>query len=114
MVTARPHGAGLDARVVVVGGGIAGLACASALRSGGHTGPLTIIDPDGMPYDRPPLSKEYLSGAMDATGLLLQQPDWYPQEQVSVRPASARGLILGPERLAGALDELALGRSTST
>jgi NADPH-dependent 2,4-dienoyl-CoA reductase/sulfur reductase-like enzyme len=105
MATAHPSGTGLDARVVVVGGGIAALACVSALRSGGHTGPLTIIDPDGMPYDRPPLSKEYLSGAMDAAGLLLQQPDWYAQEHVSVRHASARDLILRPERLAVALDD---------
>jgi NADPH-dependent 2,4-dienoyl-CoA reductase/sulfur reductase-like enzyme len=105
MSTTHPAGAGPGARVVVVGGGIAALACVSALRSGGHTGPLTIIDPEGWPYDRPPLSKEYLSGALDADGLLLQRPDWYAQEQVSVRSALARGLVLQPERLAVALDD---------
>jgi NADPH-dependent 2,4-dienoyl-CoA reductase/sulfur reductase-like enzyme len=51
-------------RVVVVGAGIAGLRAAEALRSAGYDGRLTLVGAeDEEPYDRPPLSKEVLTGA---------------------------------------------------
>ena len=47
--------------VVVVGASLAGLSTARALRAQGYTGTLTIIgDEIHRPYDRPPLSKEFL------------------------------------------------------
>ncbi|GAA1437668.1 FAD-dependent oxidoreductase [Microlunatus lacustris] len=53
--------------VLVVGASLAGLSTARALRSQGYAGSLTIIgDEVHRPYDRPPLSKEYL-GSLDAT-----------------------------------------------
>jgi len=51
-------------RVVIVGACAAGLAAAETLRREGHTGTVTLIgDEPTAPYDRPPLSKEILSGA---------------------------------------------------
>ncbi|GGK29119.1 pyridine nucleotide-disulfide oxidoreductase [Streptomyces camponoticapitis] len=49
-------------RVVVVGASLAGLNTVRALRDEGHTGPITLVgeEPYG-PYDRPPLSKEFLT-----------------------------------------------------
>lgn len=52
-----------DGRVVVVGASLAGLRAAEALRAEGFTGSLTMIgDEVGEPYDRPPLSKQVLTG----------------------------------------------------
>lgn len=50
--------------VVIVGGGAAGLAAADMLRRRGYQGSLTMISADDSPpYDRPNVSKDYLSGA---------------------------------------------------
>lgn len=52
--------------VVVVGASLAGLRSAEALRRGGHTGPITVVGSENHPpYDRPPLSKQLLTGRVD-------------------------------------------------
>lgn len=49
--------------VVVVGGGLAGMTTALALRTGGYDGPVTLVGAERhRPYDRPPLSKQVLRG----------------------------------------------------
>jgi NAD(P)H-nitrite reductase large subunit len=54
-------------RIVIVGASLAGLRAAEALRKEGFTGQLTIIgDEAEEPYDRPPLSKQVLIGAIAA------------------------------------------------
>ncbi|MEU2771420.1 FAD-dependent oxidoreductase [Streptomyces sp. NPDC007162] len=54
-------------RIVVVGASAAGLAAAETLRREGYDGTLTLIgDEPHPPYDRPPLSKQVLSGEWDA------------------------------------------------
>ena len=54
-------------RIVVVGASLAGLRAAEHLRHSGFTGSLTLIgDEAGEPYDRPPLSKQVLSGWVPA------------------------------------------------
>jgi 3-phenylpropionate/trans-cinnamate dioxygenase ferredoxin reductase subunit len=55
-------------RVIIVGGGLAGLRTAEALRAGGHEGRLTLVAAEPhRPYDRPPLSKAVLRGETDDT-----------------------------------------------
>nr|MDQ3090137.1 hypothetical protein [Actinomycetota bacterium] len=54
------------ADVLLVGGGVASAACAVALREGGFGGSVVLAgrEPD-PPYERPPASKSYLSGAQN-------------------------------------------------
>jgi 3-phenylpropionate/trans-cinnamate dioxygenase ferredoxin reductase component len=57
---------------VVVGASLAGLRAAEALRRAGHDGPLTVIGAEiHRPYDRPPLSKQILTGKVAASGTTL-------------------------------------------
>ncbi len=57
-------------RVVVVGGGLAGLRTVEELRSHGYAGAVTVIGAESRPpYDRPPLSKQLMMGAVDDTSL---------------------------------------------
>lgn len=68
----------------IIGGGIGGFTLASELRSRGYSGDVTIIDPHGLPYDRPPLSKEILSGEKNAEQLLLAPRSWYEEHNVTI------------------------------
>ncbi|MDX6743164.1 NAD(P)/FAD-dependent oxidoreductase [Actinocorallia sp. A-T 12471] len=55
-------------RVIVVGGGLAGVRAVEALRAREYTGALTLVCAEGvLPYDRPPLSKAVLTGDSDDT-----------------------------------------------
>jgi len=76
--------------VVIVGAGQAGLACAARLRAGGFAGPVTLIgeEPDA-PYQRPPLSKAYLLGKMPSERLALRPPEWYGEQQITLRSGIA-------------------------
>jgi 3-phenylpropionate/trans-cinnamate dioxygenase ferredoxin reductase component len=57
-------------RIVVVGGGLAGLRTAEELRARGFAGAVTMIGAeDRPPYDRPPLSKRLMTGQLDDTTL---------------------------------------------
>lgn len=50
-------------RIVIVGASVAGLTTVETLRAGGFTGSVTLIgEEDHMPYGRPPLSKQVLTG----------------------------------------------------
>jgi 3-phenylpropionate/trans-cinnamate dioxygenase ferredoxin reductase component len=63
---------------VIVGGGLAGSKAAEALRAEGFTGRVILIgDERDHPYERPPLSKGYLTGADDRDSLFVHPPAWY-------------------------------------
>ncbi|MDI3419144.1 NAD(P)/FAD-dependent oxidoreductase [Streptomyces luteolus] len=62
--------------VAVVGASLAGLSAARALRAQGYDRRLVLIgDETHRPYDRPPLSKEFLKGSMDEADLSLESDD---------------------------------------
>lgn len=60
-------------RVTIVGASLGGLSTARALRTEGFEGEITLIgDERHAPYDRPPLSKEFLAGTMGVADLTLE------------------------------------------
>ncbi|MFF2510059.1 NAD(P)/FAD-dependent oxidoreductase [Streptomyces sp. NPDC058086] len=62
--------------VAVVGASLAGLSAARSLRKQGYGGRLVIIgDELHRPYDRPPLSKEFLAGTLGEAELALEADD---------------------------------------
>ncbi|MFE6645258.1 NAD(P)/FAD-dependent oxidoreductase [Nocardioides sp. NPDC057772] len=75
--------------VVVVGGGIAGVSTVAELRKNGYAGELTLLTVDPFPYDRPPLSKDYLSGAKDLESIALQAPEWYAEQRIDLVTAAS-------------------------
>ena len=73
-------------RIVIVGGGAAGLACAAELRSRGFAGDVTILSADAdPPCDRPNLSKDYLAGKAPEEWLWLRGDDWYSDNRIDLR-----------------------------
>jgi 3-phenylpropionate/trans-cinnamate dioxygenase ferredoxin reductase component len=57
-------------RVVIAGGGLAGLRAVQELRAAGYQGSVTMVGAESRPpYDRPPLSKKLMMGALDDTSL---------------------------------------------
>ena len=59
--------------LAIVGASLAGLSAARAARAQGFTGRLVIIgDEEHRPYDRPPLSKDFLLGSITAEDLSLE------------------------------------------
>ncbi|NYV77391.1 FAD-dependent oxidoreductase, partial [Streptomyces sp. UH6] len=82
-------------RVLIVGGGLAAVSLADALRSGGHTGDIVILSAeDHLPYDRPPLSKDVLLGRSGLKDIRLRPDEWY--ERVEFR-TDARVASLDPD-----------------
>ena len=71
--------------VVIVGGGHGGAQTAIALRQRGFAGTLAIIgeEPE-LPYERPPLSKEYLAGSKPFERLLIRQPVFWAERDVAM------------------------------
>ncbi len=75
--------------VVVVGGGLAGAKTVEALRKQGYDGSLVLLAAeDEVPYDRPPLSKEYLQGKKDQDEIRVLSRDWYSEQAVDLRLAT--------------------------
>jgi 3-phenylpropionate/trans-cinnamate dioxygenase ferredoxin reductase subunit len=71
---------------VIVGAGVAGGGAAAALREEGFDGRVVLIGAEQQPpYERPPLSKEYLRGESSFERALFQPPDFYDENGVETR-----------------------------
>lgn len=76
---------GQDAGVIIVGGGHGGAQAAIALRQNGYAGPVTIIGrEDEPPYERPPLSKEYMAGEKEFERIYIRPRAFWEEKQVEL------------------------------
>jgi 3-phenylpropionate/trans-cinnamate dioxygenase ferredoxin reductase component len=75
-----------EERIVIVGGGPAGQAAAGAYREAGGGGAVTILgrEPD-PPYERPPLTKDFLRGESGRETLPLVDAGWYAERAIDLR-----------------------------
>jgi len=91
--------------VAVVGASLAGLWACEALRREGFSGRIVLLgDEDNLPYDRPPLSKQYLAGEWDATRIQLRSRDKVDALGLDLR-LGARAVALDLARRAVALED---------
>jgi 3-phenylpropionate/trans-cinnamate dioxygenase ferredoxin reductase component len=75
-----------SSRVLIVGGGHAGAHTAIGLRNNAaFTGSITIVtDEAELPYERPPLSKDYLAGTKPFERLLLRSPQFWRERDIDI------------------------------
>jgi 3-phenylpropionate/trans-cinnamate dioxygenase ferredoxin reductase subunit len=75
-----------DQHAVIVGAGHAGGSAAGALRAAGYTGRITLVGSERHPpYERPPLSKELLAGAIPVEKTYLRPLGWYADQNIELR-----------------------------
>jgi 3-phenylpropionate/trans-cinnamate dioxygenase ferredoxin reductase component len=75
---------------MIVGGGMAGAIAAQTLREEGFDGKITILSQEpNAPYERPPLSKDYLQGQADRNSIFVHPEPWYAEHAVELSLGSA-------------------------
>jgi NADPH-dependent 2,4-dienoyl-CoA reductase/sulfur reductase-like enzyme len=76
--------------VVIVGSSVGGVRTAKALRSQGFTGRVMVIGGEAhLPYDKPPLSKQFLAGAWDQSRVTMLTAEDAEQANIELRLGSA-------------------------
>jgi NADPH-dependent 2,4-dienoyl-CoA reductase/sulfur reductase-like enzyme len=96
-------------QLVIVGGGLASAKLVESYREGGGDDPIVLVSADSaVPYHRPPLSKRFLRGEIEADGTFVAPPDFYRDQNVElrleteverVRPGDRELELRGGERL---------------
>src|SRR5262245_20189070 len=67
--------------VLLIGGGVAAATCAQALREEGFDGSVLLVTRENEPpYDRPPLTKEYLRGEQERGASAVPEPGWFDND----------------------------------
>ena len=86
--------------VIIVGGGAAGEAAASALRFHGYRGPVTLISAEpGLPPDRPNLSKDFLAGSAPAAWVPVRGEKYFQQQDITLLHARVESVDAGKRSL---------------
>lgn len=71
--------------ILIVGSGQAGAYAAIALRQNGYSGSIAMIGEEaGLPYERPPLSKEYFSGEKSFERLLIRPENFWKERDITL------------------------------
>ncbi|MDG1708639.1 MAG: FAD-dependent oxidoreductase [Emcibacteraceae bacterium] len=72
--------------ILIVGAGQAGAQVAISLRQGGYLGSIMLVgDEKDAPYERPPLSKDYLSGDKEKERLSLRKTDFWSGRDIDLK-----------------------------
>ncbi len=99
---------GTQETFVIVGAGLAGAKAAEALRGEGFAGRIVLLgeEPE-RPYERPPLSKDYLQRKSEREKIYVHPKDWYTEHDVELR-TSTHITAVNPSthRVSGATGEL--------
>ena len=78
------------ADVLIVGGGHGGAQAALALRQRGFEGRVTMVTREAFaPYERPPLSKDYLAGDKPFEKILIRPESFWSDRDIELRTGSA-------------------------
>jgi 3-phenylpropionate/trans-cinnamate dioxygenase ferredoxin reductase subunit len=81
-------------RHVVVGGGLAAAKAVETLRAEGYDGGLTVVGREPhRPYERPPLSKDYLRGEAERESVFPLSADWYAEHDVELRAGTTASAV---------------------
>jgi 3-phenylpropionate/trans-cinnamate dioxygenase ferredoxin reductase subunit len=76
----------MDTTHLIVGASLAGAKAAETLRGEGFDGPLVMVGAEReRPYERPPLSKDYLLGKAERETVYVHPQQWYAEHQVDLR-----------------------------
>ena len=76
----------MSERVIIIGAGQAGAQAAQSLRQSGFDGDIVMVgDEAAPPYQRPPLSKAFLQGELEADRLFLRPPAFYEQQKIELK-----------------------------
>jgi NADPH-dependent 2,4-dienoyl-CoA reductase/sulfur reductase-like enzyme len=74
-----------DGTVVIAGAGLAGARAAETLRAEGFAGRVVLVGEEPVaPYERPPLSKEFLAGTRDEASLLLRPDAFWAEHGIEL------------------------------
>ena len=98
--------------VVIVGGGLAGWRTAENLRRQEFTGSIALVSDEApVPYDRPPLSKQILSGKLTLADISLAKDDAFGASDVTWITESATSLDVAAKTISLASGENLTGSS---
>jgi 3-phenylpropionate/trans-cinnamate dioxygenase ferredoxin reductase subunit len=76
----------MDTTHLIVGASLAGAKAAETLRGEGFDGPLVMVGEErDRPYERPPLSKDYLLGKAERETVYVHPQHWYAEHQIDLR-----------------------------
>jgi 3-phenylpropionate/trans-cinnamate dioxygenase ferredoxin reductase subunit len=94
---------------VIVGGGLAGAKAAEALRDNDFDGEVVLFATERhVPYERPPLSKEYLAGKKKLDEFTPHPADWYRDHHVDLRLGTPVTAVHARGHMIGLADETTL------
>ena len=72
-------------RIVIVGAGPAGVSTARSYREHGGRGTVTLVGEESLlPYERPPLTKEFLRGELEEQELQIERAAWFQEQGIEL------------------------------